>query len=311
MNDLSKLEPEGSEKVLLEKRVQALLELLDPKSELLTIELCAGSYSNFTYLVEARTEADAILRVVVRLYAVFGSYDRGEKARREFRTLLLLTRHGLLVPPPLYLDDTGSVLGVPGIVTIYVPGAQIESPSDPEGWACSLATTLAAIHSVPCPDTSFLLNADAEATWFIRGEGVPDFMAAHPEGREVWRVARDLWPSLQRVPPTLVHLDYWPGNVLWEREEVSAVVDWEEAAYGDPGIDVAYCRMDMFLRGLHDAADVFLDVYEAKVGRRVASLGFWQLAAAARPLFSPTGWISDSPAKERFADFIVDAKGRA
>lgn len=46
------------------------------------------------------------------------------------------------------------------------------------------------------------------------------------------------------VALALVHLDDWRGNVLWDRGQTTAVVDWEEAACGDPVVDVAYCRDD-------------------------------------------------------------------
>jgi aminoglycoside phosphotransferase (APT) family kinase protein len=88
------------------------------------------------------------------------------------------------------------------------------------------------------------------------------------------------------------------------------VVDWEEAAQGDPAIDVAYCRMEMNLTGMREAADEFLFVYEEEMQRPVSNLGFWELAAAVRPMFNPNGWISDSPAKERFAEFVEAAMER-
>ena len=109
-----------------------------------------------------------------------------------------------------------------------------------------------------------------------------------------------------------MHIDYWMGNVLWNQGRITAVVDWEEAACGDPGIDVAYCRMDMCLNGIgHRAADEFLNVYEAEIGRRVANLGFWELAAAARPMFNPAGWLTEPLVQERFGQLIADARRRA
>jgi aminoglycoside phosphotransferase (APT) family kinase protein len=136
-------------------------------------------------------------------------------------------------------------------------------------------------------------------------------MRAHPDGKAVWEMARDLWPGLRPVPPTLVHIDYWPGNILWHRGRIAAVVDWEEAAYGDPGIDVAYCRMEMVLSGVGHVADEFLRAYETARGRRVENLAFWELTAAARPMFSPEGWITESPAREVFRHFIAGARRRA
>jgi aminoglycoside phosphotransferase (APT) family kinase protein len=296
--------------LLSEESARALLDVIAPGSVVLAIDSLPGSFSNFTHLVEARSADGSVFRVVVRCYAVFGSYDRGEKARREFKTLELLQEHGIPAPLPLYLDEEGAVLGSPGIVNDYVPGEMLTSPADPLNCARALATTLAQIHSVPCDAEArgFLLDANSEATWFLRSDDVPDYMLAHPDGARVWQAAHDLLSDIQPVPPTLVHIDYWLGNVLWDRGCITAVVDWEEAAYGDPGIDVAYCRMDMCLNGMgRRAADEFLNVYEAEMGRRVANLEFWELAAAVRPMFSPEGWITESPAKERFGQFVEGA----
>ena len=182
-----------------EDTIHALLQEISPGSSVRTIEFLPGSYSNFTHLVDARAADGSGFRLVVRRYKVFGSYDRGEKARREFKTFELLQRNGIPGPRPLYLDEQGAVLGIPGIVTSYVTGTQIESPSDPVIWARALAAMLARIHSIPCDTAarSFLLDADSEATWFLRSGVVPDCMKAHPDGAAVWQMVRDLSPNLQ------------------------------------------------------------------------------------------------------------------
>jgi len=290
--------------------VCALLDEIAPGSTLLTIESLPGSYSNSTCVVTARSSEDAVFRLVIRRYAVFGSYDRGEKARREFKTFKLLREHDIPAPEPVYLDDEGAILGTPGIITSYIEGKLIESPSEPIRWARSLATMLAQIHSVPCDATaqSFLLDANSEVAWVARYDVAPDYMQAHPDGVLVWQTVRDLLPHIKPVPPTLVHIDYWPGNVLWHENRISAVIDWEEAAYGDPGIDVAYCRMELYLNGLDQAADEFIRTYEAETGKLVANLGFWELAATARPMFHGK-WATE--AGPRLHQFIADARGRA
>ena len=293
-----------------EETVCELLEVIAPGSTVVAVGPLPGSYSNLTHLVEARAVDGSIFRIVIRRYATFGAYDRGEKARREFKAFELLRKNGIPVPQPLYLDANGTLLGTPGIVTSYVPGKQIMPPRAPMNWARSLATMLARIHSIPCDTAakSFLLNANTEATWFLRSGNVPDYMKAHPDGVIVWQTVHELWPTMQRVPPALVHIDYWSGNILWDEGEITAIVDWEEAAYGDPGIDVAYCRMDMYLSGVGHVADAFLNAYEVAMGRQVANLGFWELAAAARPMFHPDGWITESPAREEFRQFIAQAR---
>lgn len=297
---------------LADELAEKLLRKISPGSQLIGARLAPGSYSNFTHYVTAREAGSAEFQLVVRRYQAFGPYDRGQKARREFAALQFARRNGIPVPEPIYLDDTGDLLGIPGIVTKYIPGAQIESPADPVAWAQALAEILVQIHAVPCEDAprSLLLDANTEATWFLHAERIPDFMDAHPDGERVWQAVRSRFSGLQPVPPTLVHVDYWPGNLLWDGDRISAVVDWEEAALGDPAIDVAYCCMDLALRGLPQAIEAFLQTYEAAAGHPVANLGFWQLAAAVRPMFSPAGWVDHSPAREHFTQFIAGAMQR-
>ena len=118
-----------------------------------------------------------------------------------------------------------------------------------------------------------------------------------------------------------LHMDYWPGNVLWLDGRVSAVLDWDAAAYGDPALDVGYFRMNMYLRGIKEAADVFLEHYEAARGP-VRNLGFWELACAARPLPDPAAWIpssrqmgdlgaTDDRRNTDYYEFVEDAIRRA
>ncbi len=94
-----------------------------------------------------------------------------------------MNRSGIPSPEALLLDDTGELLGVPGIVTRFVEGALVlEAPPEPLPWARKLAVMLAKIHAIPLDDAcrSFLLDANAEATWFLKAEAAPEYMRAFP-----------------------------------------------------------------------------------------------------------------------------------
>jgi aminoglycoside phosphotransferase (APT) family kinase protein len=292
----------------------ALLEKIAPRSRLLGIDLLPGSFSNHTHVVMARLPDGQELKCVVRRYQIYGDYDRGEKARREFRAFELMNKSGIPSPEPLLLDDTGALLGVPGIVTRFVEGhLQLDAPAEPLTWACKLAVMLARIHSIPVDKTAskFLLNANTEATWFLRGETPPKFMQEYRDGKEVWQTMREAYPHLIPVPDALVHIDYWSGNILWHAGDISAVLDWEEAACGDPTIDVAYARMNMCLMGLPQAAEEFLRVYEAERGCKAENLGLWEMAASARPMVDPLDWeLDQSEMKERFDKYLRAALAR-
>lgn len=303
--------------------VHALLDMLAPGSHIESIRPLPGSFSNSTHLVEALDANHARFPFVIRRYAQFGSYDRGEKARREYSTLALLRAHDVPAPLPLYLDDTGAILGMPGIVVSFVPGKQVVNPADPLRWARALATTLAHIHAIPCqPPAEFLLDGNSEAIWFAHSDAPSDTLMSHEDGPMIWRLVRELHQQLRPVPARLVHVDYWPGNILWEGEHISAVLDWEEASCGDPGYDVAYEYMHLHLLGLESAANEFLEAYEGEIGHRVENLGFWELAAAVRPMpdparlipqYSACGMPPCAPAviRERLRQFIAAARSHA
>ena len=295
--------------------VLALLERVTPGSSLLNVELLPGSFSNHTHLVEARLPDGNLHKIVVRRYKIFGDYDRGEKARREFKTFELLSQNQVPAPQALLLDETGEILGAPGIVTVFVEGSLLlEAPANVMDWARKLARVLAKIHSIPCgkDEQSFLLKGNAEASWFLKYDPPPKYMQDYPHGADVWQTLRELNLNIREVSPSLLHIDYWSGNILWHKNEISAVLDWEEAAYGDPAIDVAYARMNMFLMSLPEAADEFLRVYESDMGRKVENLGFWELAASVRPMTDPIDWkVDDTTGMNMLLQFIESAKQRA
>jgi aminoglycoside phosphotransferase (APT) family kinase protein len=274
-----------------DEAAQAVLNTLANGGSNQSIRLLPGSFSNSTHLVEALDAHQERFPFVIRRYRQFGSYDRGEKARREYSTLALLQAHGVPAPLPLYLDAAGAILGTPGIVVSFVPGKQVVNLADPLRWARTLATTLARIHAIPCePDehgnrpAEFLLDGNSEAIWFARSDVLAEPCLSHEDGPMIWRLVRELQPQLRPVPARLVHVDYSPGNILWQGDQIAAVLDWEEASYGDPGYDVAYAYMHLHLLGLENAARTFLEMYEVEAGHQVENLGFWELAAAVRPM---------------------------
>ena len=295
--------------------VQTLIDGIAPGSAVLSIGLLPGSFSNHTHLVEARLPNGNPYKIVVRRYKVFGDYDRGEKAQREFKTFELLHKHQVPAPEPLLLDVSGDILGSPGIVTGFVEGnLRMDVPTDPIDWARKLAKTLGTIHSIPCgeDEQKFLLNGNKEASWFLKYDAPPRYMQEYPGGADLWQTMRDLFSHVQADSPSLLHIDYWSGNILWHENEISAVLDWEEASYGDPAVDVGYARMNMILMAAPEAADEFLRVYESEMGRKIKNLGFWELAATVRPMIDPVDWnVHETGSnKDVFLEFIGNAKKR-
>ena len=61
----------------------------------------------------------------------------------------------------------------------------------------------------------------------------------------------------------LLHGDFWPGNILWRYGQLVAVIDWEDAALGDPLADVANSRLEILWAFGIDAMQSFTHYYQS------------------------------------------------
>ena len=101
---------------------------------------------------------------------------------------------------------------------------------------------------------------------------------------------QDLVPGRE----TLVHGDFWPGNLIWRDDELVGVVDWEEAHVGDPLCDVGISRLDMLWVGGWVAVEAFTQRYFECV-QAEAHLSQYDLRAALRPMENLDEWASAYP----------------
>jgi len=295
--------------------VVAVLEALGLSEAQFGVHDLPGTYSNFTHLVVAEGADGQERKIAIRRYNPNNFEDGHDKHLCEYHALQLLTAQGVPVPPPLLLDADGSLLGLPGIVTEYVPGASIELPAEAKRWgrmAAKTARMLARIHQTAFSesDKRFLMDDDVEVAWFLKGGRVPDYMRADPDGEVVWHLLNDRWGGWQPVEQRFAHTDYWSGNILWRSDEIATVLDWEEAGYGHPAADVAYARMGYFIEGVPEAADEFLRVYEQAAGWSLErrDLALFELAACARPMTDPEDWLAHPYMEAGFRRFIAGAK---
>ena len=183
-------------------------------------------------------------RVIVRLVAKF-LVDKPALASRiaavSFHAANLAREHRVPVPEPLLLDETGEVLGVPGVVSRFVEGRQVADPKDPEEWDLrTVARQLVPRFIQLRPgerDKRFLFDGNHQTLYFTRDE----YPEANGGSSAVFRHTRTAVRKLQRKTRAsissnvLVHLDYWHGNVLWHHAPgFPTVLDWDFAGYGAP-----------------------------------------------------------------------------
>jgi aminoglycoside phosphotransferase (APT) family kinase protein len=99
-------------------------------------------------------------------------------------------------------------------------------------------------------------------------------------GAPVW--GRAVAAVRQTPPPaamTLIHRDYHPENTLWSRGRLTGVVDWTQASWGPPDLDVAHMRWNLVADHGQQAADRFLACYRATTGRKLGDQPYWDLVS--------------------------------
>jgi len=163
------------------------------------------------------------------------------------------------------------------------------APANLPDFILQLASHLARIHHVNSSrlDLSFLP---------LRQFGLRP-ATAH-ESVEEGRI-REALQSVGVLPPSngsvLLHGDYWPGNILWRDGRLVAVIDWEDAALGDPLADLAISRLDLLLIFGLDAMNDFTRHYQSMTTIDLAHLPYWDLCAALRAAPNLAAWAAGYP----------------
>jgi aminoglycoside phosphotransferase (APT) family kinase protein len=93
------------------------------------------------------------------------------------------------------------------------------------------------------------------------------------------------WPQ-----PCFVHDDFWPGNTIWYRDRLVAIIDWSPAEVGDPRADVSQFRSDVNM--IHSAAlaDAFTDAYQRLAPRPLPDLWYFDLHRGLGALLQHEEW---------------------
>lgn len=200
-------------------------------------------------------------------------------AAREAAVLTAVDRAGVPAPRVLWHGPFGATSA---LVTEAIAGVPVLDPPQPIRWSEQLAEILLRIHSARIdPALSDLLDAAPPAP--VDLEPSSGLTHRHPRGEALLAQRVDLSPTGTHQT-YLVHGDYWPGNLLWDRGEVAAVLDWEAAVRSDPVADIAYCYTEMRYLGQDEAAEHLVDAYRSLSGRALDTLPYWITTSLCRAL---------------------------
>lgn len=181
--------------------------------------------------------------------------------RPEFDALAAFHGTEVPVPEPLFLDETGAGLGMPGFIMAEVPGVHTGPMFNPEPYGVyaeavgeAMFAILGAIHRRDPAAIPGLAKPAADEAWRVRLDHWRTAAEADAVGPEPILWAGFRW--LERNPPppaqavTIVHGDYRSGNFLVDDDgRIGAVVDWEMVHLGDPLEDLAWAMDPLWAHG--------------------------------------------------------------
>lgn len=252
--------------------------------------------------------------VVIRRHGAADLAGNPQIAAAEFRLLQLLQSAGIAAPAPLHLDQSGTIFQSPYLVIGYVAGEPAFDPGQLGPALGQMAAELANIHALAAETTDLdFLPRQRDRYGRLIAASPASLDESLSEGR-IRAALASLWPFEQRNPDVLLHGDFWPNNLLWRDGRLVAVLDWEDAAVGDPLSDLANTRMELLWAFGAAAMDAFTAQYRALADIDWANLARWDLCAALWPAGKLAGWGLEAAAeqtmRERHRVFVEQAFAR-
>ncbi len=277
--------------------LRQLLRQVDPGLEFVRAWNLAGGVSAQTSAVAATASDGRLRTLVVRQYGTANSHA----ASAEYRLLTLLHAAGLPVPRPFLADESRAILPAPCLVSEFMDGQPPGGRAGRPGFIGQLAAALSDLHKAALgrSDADYLPDVDSVSckllgTW----PAVLDASVGEPAIRSA---LTGNWPPPQVNQPVILHGDYWPGNTLWRNGRLIAVIDWEDAAIGDPLADLGNARLEILMHHGNGAMDEFTRRYHGLLPQLdLGSLPYWDLYAALRPTGQMNSWGLPEAQLEQF-----------
>ena len=234
--------------------LEQVVQKIDPHAKLLAAWALKGGISAQMTALEVTMGDGARRKLILRQPGVRARPHNPHAARDEFRILQRVQALGVKTQTPYLLDESGEIFPEPYWVVAYIEGAPDYAPVDVHDYATQVATQLAKLHGVVgAHDLAFLPKQAPRLAEMIKRRP-PTLDDSLQEGR-IRAVLEAVWPLPERGNATqvcvafnndtLLHGDFWPGNLLWQAGKLVAVIDWEDAEVGNPLADVAITRLDL------------------------------------------------------------------
>lgn len=250
-------------------------------------------------------------KMIVRRHGEVERKHKPHIAADEFKLLQLLHSAGLAVPQPYYLDQSGEIFPAPYIVIECIEGEPIVGSHKAVDFIPQFAAQLSRIHKVDYAHFDlFFLPQHAEKVAEILRERPAILDESLDEGH-IRNALEAAWPFPRQNTSVMLHGDFWPGNILERNGQIVGVIDWEDAALGDPLADVANSRLELLWAFGAGAMQRFTHFYQSMASIDFTNLPYWDLSAALRRISQISEWdlddITEKAMLEKHRWFVAQA----
>jgi len=244
---------------------------LFPDAQVKGVERLVGGVSASVQRIDLELSDGKTANIVVRTHSATHS---GLCAEIECQLLTALHNNGIPVALPLFVDTSRSIQANPYLVMEYIEGSSVISPEEEYTNTETMAGMLAKIHSASIASLPSLpMRIDPLLELF-------DYLPVGTESNKLKNHLESMSNTAYTETPKLLHGDFWPENLLWHKGRIAAVLDWEDAAFGDPLSDVACCRLELLYRFGNERKRQFTHAYIKYHTVDLERLALWQVFVA-------------------------------
>ena len=276
------------ESTLAASDVEAFIARQSPEGKAMSVQnikRVLGGFGKETWLFDLVNADNSEAMVLRRNKQAPGSLDRGSwQIDREFEIVQMVHEQGIIVPAPLWLGCNEPNFDDDFYVCRRVAGGPMgtfmkgNDDLNETIWF-QVAEQLARLHTIPIEyfDDYIRKNEGESLVGCTAGQGMKHYLDWwYNWWKEFDRESSPLeiylfdWlyshvPDDPR-PASLIHSDFGPHNMMYDNNQLTAILDWEAVLFGSPAIDLAYVK-----RWVTETMEWsrFVDHYEASGGPRI------------------------------------------
>lgn len=261
--------------------LKRVTQAINPQYQLLRMWQLAGGSSAQMTAFEVLLPDGKTRKLILRQRRETVLRENPQAVVHEYRLLKDLHSAGLSVSAPIFLDQSGEIFSAPYLVLEFVEGNAEYAPANIDSYIRQFAAQLIKIHR---------LNGSTSNFSYLPGQiGLANKFREAPanidpaiDASRIVQVLKQATSYAQGNASSLLHGDYWPGNVLWKEGQLIAVIDWEDAQIGDPLSDFAISRLDMLMIFGQQALQEFTQQYQSQMPLDYTNLPYWDLCSVLR-----------------------------